>query len=547
MNPSADRPPPEDAPADLTGRRLGDFQLLRRLGRGAMADVYLAEQCSLKRRVAMKILKADHAADPTYLQRFMIEAQAAAALVHAHIVQIYEVGQLDGWHYIAQEYVQGLNLRDWLQRSGPPNLPRALSIMRQVAAALAKAAEHGVVHRDIKPENIMVTAEGEVKVADFGLARQTRNQNGPQLTEIGITLGTPLYMSPEQVEGKPLDPRSDLYSFGVTCYQMFAGTPPFTGDTALAVAVQHVRSAPKPLAELRPDLPPALCQLVHSLLVKDPRERCPSARELLRELHQLWNQFIPAEWQEDQPHWDLPAAPATGQHAAVTEQLQGLMKTLAVDRPSRRFRYALIAALTAAFLLGAWGAWLTVVPRSLLTDAQNVSAFPQESTAARQWLLASKLGTPEAWQSIERYFPKETFYVLHAKQQLALLYLRDDDWPRALALFKELARATEFKSVSAFGLAGWGCVLCLQGNYEGSLKVLQDFWPVHDKLQNDRMKRLMEKCIQKDRAKSGSLPNDKAWDDYLKGMFKDESEEPAKEPLTTPQSRARKTVYAPFV
>ncbi len=178
--PSPFPPPPSAFPdADLSGRQLGDFHLLRRLGRGAMAEVYLAEQERLKRRVAVKILKPELAGDRTYLQRFELEAQAAASLVHANIVQIYEVGCVDQLHYIAQEYVQGQNLRDYIARHGPPDLPHALSIMRQVAAALAKAAEQGVVHRDIKPENIMLTAGGEVKVADFGLARAHRAKGPP--------------------------------------------------------------------------------------------------------------------------------------------------------------------------------------------------------------------------------------------------------------------------------------------------------------------------------------------------------------------------------
>ena len=273
--PSDDHPKPNGG--DLSGRRLGDFQLLRRLGRGAMAEVYLAEQDRLKRRVAVKILKPELAGDRTYLQRFELEAQAAASLVHANIVQIYEVGCVDKLHYIAQEYVQGQNLRDYLARHGPPDLSHALSIMRQVASALAKAAEQGVVHRDIKPENIMLTAGGEVKVADFGLARLTREGTANDLTQVGITLGTPLYMSPEQVEGKALDPRSDLYSLGVTCYQMLSGSPPFTGETALGVAVQHLKSRPQPLEAIRPDLPASLCRIVHRMLAKLPAERFASA------------------------------------------------------------------------------------------------------------------------------------------------------------------------------------------------------------------------------------------------------------------------------
>ena len=282
-------------PGDLSGRQIGNFRFLRRLGKGAMAEVYLAEQWQLKRWVAVKVLRPELAGDSTYLRRFELEAQAAAKLVHANIVQVHEVGESDGLHYIVQEYVQGQNLRDWIARNGPPLVQPALSIMRQIAAALSKAAEQGVVHRDIKPENIMITASGEVKVADFGLAR-VLSENGAAataLTQVGITMGTPLYMSPEQVEGRPLDHRSDLYSFGVLCYHLLTGKPPFTGDTALAVAVQHVKSQPAALETQRPDLPPALCRVVHQMLAKDPDQRWGSCRELLRELYRFQVAYCP--------------------------------------------------------------------------------------------------------------------------------------------------------------------------------------------------------------------------------------------------------------
>ena len=163
--------PPDAVDADLSGRQLGDFALVRRLGRGAMAEVYLAEQASLRRPVAIKVLKSQLAHDETYVRRFHHEAQAAASLVHANIVQIYEVGCKENIHYIAQEYVQGQNLRELINRRGPLDVSLVVLVMRQVALALQKAAACGLVHRDIKPENIMLTRDGEVKVADFGLAR----------------------------------------------------------------------------------------------------------------------------------------------------------------------------------------------------------------------------------------------------------------------------------------------------------------------------------------------------------------------------------------
>ena len=279
---------PEAGGIDLTGRRLGDFQVLRRLGQGGMGQVYLAEQVSLKRRVALKILKAELAADLAALRRFQAEAKAVARVTHPNIVQVYATGSVAGVHYIALEYVEGRNLREFLARKGPPDVPLALSIMRQVAAALQRAAELGIIHRDIKPENILLTRQGEVKVADFGLSRcLTGNQPALNLTQSGMTMGTPLYMSPEQVEGKSLDPRTDIYSLGVTCYHMLAGQPPFRGQSAFEVALQHVRAEPEPLNTLRPDLPGDLCTIVHKMMAKSAELRYQSCRELLGELGRL--------------------------------------------------------------------------------------------------------------------------------------------------------------------------------------------------------------------------------------------------------------------
>ena len=286
---------------------------------GQWPNVYLAEQVHLKRWVAVKILRPELADDKVYLKRFEREAQAAASLVHANIVQIHEVGHVEGLHFIVQEYVQGQNLREWLARNGPPLLEQALSIMRQIAAALGKAAEQGVIHRDIKPENIMITAAGEVKVADFGLARVLRENDteATSLTQIGITMGTPLYMSPEQVEGRPLDHRSDLYSFGVLCYHMLTGKPPFMGDTALAVAVQHVKTQPRALEEQRPDLPPALCRVVHQMLAKDPAQRWSSCGEFLRELYRIQLEYCPQASPEELGRLGLRGAGAAQRPAVA--------------------------------------------------------------------------------------------------------------------------------------------------------------------------------------------------------------------------------------
>lgn len=285
-----DRPSSTELPPmpDLTGRTLGDFRLLRKIGQGGMGQVYLSHQLSLKREVALKILRKDLADTATARKRFQAEAEAVARISHPNITQVYAVGEQEGLRYMALEYVPGRNLRDYLERKGPPELPVALAIMKQVAAALQKASEVGLVHRDIKPENILLTRKVEVKVTDFGLSTYYAGDGKPlSLTQSGMTLGTPLYMSPEQVQGKPVDHRSDLYSFGVTCYHLLAGFPPFTGQTAFDVALQHVQQEADPLLLVRPDLPTELCALVARLMMKDPADRYQTAKEVGRDLSRI--------------------------------------------------------------------------------------------------------------------------------------------------------------------------------------------------------------------------------------------------------------------
>lgn len=268
---------------------LGEFRVIRRLGRGGMAEVYLAEQQSLKRHVAVKVLRTDllSDSDDTMLKRFQLEAAAAAGLSHPNIVQIYMIGEHDGVHYIAQEYVQGHNLKEFIGRKGPPDARVGLHIMRQIAAALQAAHEAGIVHRDIKPENILMTRKGDVKVADFGLARLVQPESDQQLTQAGITMGTPLYMSPEQISGEVVDHRTDIYSFGVTCYHMFAGRPPFTADTSMGLAAKHLNATPSPLSDRRADLPIPLCQIIHKMMAKRADARYSDSKAVLKDIRQV--------------------------------------------------------------------------------------------------------------------------------------------------------------------------------------------------------------------------------------------------------------------
>ena len=230
-------------PRDLTGVTLDDFRVEKVLGGGGMGEVYLATQVSLNRSVAIKVLKSDFASNPTYLGRLKTEATAVAKLNHANIVHVYTLGCVDNIHFIAMEYVQGTNLKEYIVKKGALDLSLAYSIMRQTGQAIAAAGEVGLIHRDVKPENILLTKKGKVKVADFGLCRDQEGQ-GLHLTQSGVTMGTPLYMSPEQAQGHQVDHRSDLYSLGVTFYHMLTGMPPFQAETALALALKQVRERP---------------------------------------------------------------------------------------------------------------------------------------------------------------------------------------------------------------------------------------------------------------------------------------------------------------
>ncbi len=502
------------ADADLSGRRLGDYQLLRRLGRGGMAEVYLAEQTSLKRQVAFKVLKSSLSNDTTYIKRFHVEAQAAASLVHSGIVQIYEVGCQDGVHFIAQEYVQGQNLREFLVRHGPPDVRMAVRVMLQVAAALNRAAERGIVHRDIKPENIMLGRGGEVKVADFGLARVTRGHDAVNLTQVGVTMGTPLYMSPEQVEGKSLDHRSDLYSFGVTCYHMLAGAPPFRGETALSVAVQHLKGTPERLENVRPDLPPALCRTVHKLLEKDPARRYHTARELIQDLRRL--DIIGANDIEDETLWEsISEEPLV--RVEATQRLDTLMKTQSLAIARRR-PWLWATLLVAAVGLGGAVALATRPPSLLDNPAPPTAEVEKQPSARAQYMLASIFRTEDHWLAVLKYFPENETYGRMAKQELALLYLRNNDQAGARRIFDEFANLEAVEeSFRAFGLAGQCIIASLENRHEDALRKLAELTPVRSKL-NVRMMELLSHAVRAS-LRALNRENDELWNEWQKDAF----------------------------
>jgi serine/threonine-protein kinase len=227
-----------EAADPLIGSKLGVLEIKEKLGQGGMGAVYLGTNTTLDRLVAIKVLPEDLVKDnPTFLDRFRREAKMAAKLMHPNAVTVFSVGEEHGRHFIEMEFVQGMNLRQVIQKQKRVEVKEASRIITDAAKALAAAHKQDIVHRDIKPDNIMLTEEGHVKVADFGLARISTADSS--ITMSGQVMGTPLYMSPEQGQGKPTDGRTDIYSLGATYYHALVGNPPFTGDTPLQVMAKH--------------------------------------------------------------------------------------------------------------------------------------------------------------------------------------------------------------------------------------------------------------------------------------------------------------------
>ena len=254
----------------------GRYRFIEKIGQGGMAKVFLAEDVSLHRKVAIKVLGERYAEDAQFVERFQREARAAAGLNHPNIVQVYDHGRANGSYYIAMEYLEGPTLDDVIAEEGHLPARRAIDLTLQILAALRFAHRHGVVHRDVKPQNMILLRDGRVKVTDFGIARA----GSSEMTEAGSIIGTAQYISPEQARGLPVGPPADLYSVGVVLYKMLTGRVPFDGESAVAVAMRHVQERPVPPSHLNPDVPPDLERVVMRALAKDVERRYQTADEM---------------------------------------------------------------------------------------------------------------------------------------------------------------------------------------------------------------------------------------------------------------------------
>lgn len=427
---------------DLTNKTIAGFRVLHRLGVGGMSEVYLAFQESLHRHVALKVLRSDFVGSEDHEKRFLQEARAVASLMHPNIVQVYDVGRFESTHYIAQEYVPGSNLHSYIERKGALPLAESLSILWQAANGLRKAGSIGLVHRDIKPDNLMLTPDGEVKIADFGLARGgSTSQN---LTAVGVTLGTPLYMSPEQIQGQKVDARSDLYSLGATAYHMLAGRPPFSGETALALAMQHVQATPKSLKELRPDLPDGLVKIVHRLLAKSPDDRFQTAAELAKALKIVMDE-LPGDTIERM----IPFSGMVIEHekignSAITQELERLTKQRRQIANSLKSAARWVACALGMIALASLTSY--VVYTAMKIDYQSPqlasATVVKQSTIERQYALALIKNDLKHFYAVSEYFPPtdpvSRNYRLKAELQIARKGIEGEKFDLAVRSLKNV-------------------------------------------------------------------------------------------------------------
>jgi Tol biopolymer transport system component/serine/threonine protein kinase len=393
-----------DQTGSIVGKQIGHYQVLSLIGRGGMGEVFLAQDASLGRKVALKLLRADFTGDEGRLRRFRQEARAASALNHPNILTIHEIGQDDTLHFMATEYVEGETLRQHISRA-PMTLGQALDVAVQVASALSAAHQAGIIHRDIKPENVMLRADGYVKVLDFGLAKlaepKLKGTAAPSLpeTEPGLVMGTVSYMSPEQARGLAVDPRTDIWSLGVMIYEMAAGRLPFEGETASDVMALVLQKEPLPLAHFSPEVPGELERIVRKALRKDKEERYQTIKDLLIDLRTLRKELeLEAEMERSLPP-AISRTPGSGQTAAATARTTSSAEYIVTEIKQHKRAAALIlvmvvvSAIVLSYVLSRRNPLTKEEPTikatfTQLTDQSGPEFFPSLSPDGKSFVYA---------------------------------------------------------------------------------------------------------------------------------------------------------------
>ncbi|MDP2857889.1 MAG: Stk1 family PASTA domain-containing Ser/Thr kinase [Bacillota bacterium] len=371
----------------MIGTKLGKrYELLERVGGGGMALVFKGRDTLLDRTVAVKMLRSQYTADEDVVKRFRREAQAAASLSHANVVNIYDVGQEDDMYYIVMEFIAGRTLKKKIQQEGKVEIDRAVDIAIQICEALEHAHAHKVIHRDIKPHNIMLTTGGRVKVADFGIARASTSAT---LTHSGTIMGSVHYFSPEQARGGFSGERSDLYSLGVVLYEMLTGKVPFEGDSAVTIALKHVQEPVAPPRKLNPEIPETLEKIVLKALEKEQGLRYQSAAEMLRDLRALQDKgrrTAPAE----------AAASPKGQGSQMAQAVEPaptgreVKQTSRSPRRNRRRPGSMVVALLVLVAAVAYG-WTLVNDWLNVATVQVPNVVGKNLTEAQRVLREAKL------------------------------------------------------------------------------------------------------------------------------------------------------------
>ena len=359
----------------------GRYHVLDRIAAGGMGEVYRAHDAVLERPVAIKVLHRSLAGDAGFVERFRREARAAASLNHQNIVAVHDWGSVDGIYYMVMEYVAGRSVREVLNEQGALAPAQAADVLEQTLAALQHAHRQGIVHRDVKPENLIVTRDGVVKVADFGLARALADA---QITEAGTVTGTVQYLAPEQLQGEPADPRTDLYALGIVAFELLTGRLPFTGETPMAIAYKHIHDRVPQPSSFNPSVPSSLDGWVASVTEKERELRPESASEARRDLA-AESGSLPASEPLASLVPDVTVVPAPGAKAhmdpAPTVAIKG--RTTAHGAPRRSWWRIALVLLIALVALGsaAWAVWAYLIPHKV--DVPTVVGMPVDQAQAR--------------------------------------------------------------------------------------------------------------------------------------------------------------------